>query len=465
MKLKSGVTFLGLLCVVLATPASAAKITIGDQGGYVDVGAIVQTWARMEQNGNAHHDGVSTDIFFRRMRIYVNAALNEHIGVIVNTDVSYSQTYVTPQTGIVTNPTTQIETIRFNQPTVVLNEGLGYYAFCKEFIFMAGQQLIPWVHESFEDVQRFGSLDEQTDVTQRGRPGGNAGGFQSRNRDMGIAFRGLLFNEILGYRIGVFNGTQTALGAVGTTASGLAITPALGTANGITFPAYAGVNPGDSPSFDGMIRINIVGSEAGYAYCGLCNDGKSYFSVGFGANVQPRGVIAPSRASPGATYAAYFADLFLDLPFGDNEFILEGGWVRNVYSGNGAPISGAAGLALINNAGDGFFGHVGMRFAWFYPYFAFEDYKSNLPDAYVTSTFVQFGNGGLAAAGRVGSLQTYHVGIKILGSPAPSSAFNIDLDVAFQSKANAGNIVPTVSATEPINGNQWVTTLAFNFKI
>jgi len=464
MKLKSGVSYLGLLCVVLAAPAQAAKITIGDQGGYVDVGAIVQTWVRMEQNGNAHHDGVSTDIFFRRMRIYVNAQLNEHIGVIVNTDVSYAETYVAPQTGIVTNPTTQLEAIRFNQPSIVINEGLGYYAFCKEFILMAGLQLVPWTHESFTDVQRFGSLDEQTDVTQRGRPGGNGGGFESRDRDMGIAFRGLLFNDIINYRIGVFNGTQTALGAVGATNSGLTVpigTPAVATA--ATFPAYAGANPGDAPSFDGFIRLNIVGSEGGYAFCGLCNDGKAYFSVGFGANLQPRGVIAPARTSPTATYAAYFADLFLDLPFGDNEFVLEGGWVRNVYSGNGAPLQSATALALINNAGDGFYGHIGMRFAWFYPYFAFEDYISNLNPNNVQSTFVQFGNGGLPAAGRVGTLQTYHVGIKLLTSPAPSSAFHIDLDVAFQNKTNAGEVIP--GSTEPLNGNQWVTTLSFNFKI
>jgi hypothetical protein len=155
--------------------------------------------------------------------------------------------------------------------------------------------------------------------------------------------------------------------------------------------------------------------------------------------------------------------LFLDLPFADNEFILERGWVRNVYSGNGAPLQSATALALVNNAGDGFFGHIGMRFAWFYPYFAFEDYISNLNAANVTSTFVQFGNGGLAASGRVGTLQTYHVGIKILASPPPASGFNIDLDMAFQNKENAGAPIP--GTTEAYNGNQWVMTLAFNFKV
>jgi hypothetical protein len=36
--------------------------------------------------------------------------------------------------------------------------------------------------------------------------------------------------------------------------------------------------------------------------------------------------------------------------------------------------------------------------------------------------------------------------------------------MAFQNKENAGNLAPG-STTEFLNGNQWVGTLAFNFKI
>jgi hypothetical protein len=439
----------GLSCMLLATPARAARINIGDQGGFVDVGAIVQTWARMEQDGNANHTGVSTDFFFRRLRVYVNAALNEHIGVVVNTDLSYTQTYVSPQSAIITNNTTQLESIRFNQPSIVMNEGLGYYRFSKELIFMAGLQLVPWVHETTEDVTKFGSLDEQTDVTERGRPTG----FFSRNRDMGVAIRGLLFNDILNYRIGVFNGVQTALGSATPTAIA-GVTPAL------TYAAYAGVNPGDAPSYDGYIRINIIGSEGGYSFCSLCQDGNAYFSVGGGANVQPRAVTAPSRASPGATYNAYFIDTNLDLPFGDNEFVIGGGWVRNVYSGNGNPLLSSAALALINNAGWGVYGHIGVRFKWFYPYFAYEDYVSNLNPNNLTSTFLAF-NSGLAASGRVGSLQTFHVGFKVLPS---INWFMLTFDMAFQSKENAGDPL-SGSTTEFLNGNQWAGTLEVSVKI
>jgi hypothetical protein len=461
MKLKSGVMFLGLMCVVLATPASAAKITIGDAGGFVDVGIVLQTWVRVEDNGNAHHDGPSFDIFFRRMRIYVNGAINEHIGVITNTDVSYTFDSVTNATGIVTNPTTAQDVIRFAAPEIILNEALGYWIACKEFTFYAGLQLLPWVHESLTDITRFAALDEQADATERGRPSS----FFGRDRDMGLVITGDL--AFINYRLGVFNGTQTALGNKNSTnALGGTPAPPVGAVPTVgQFGPYAGANPGDAPSFDGAIRINIVGTEPGYFYAGgLANNGKAYFSIGGGANIQPRGVIAPGRNSPTATYQGYFADLHLDIPFGDNEFVVEAGWIRTIYSGNGAPLNSESGTALINNAGNAFYGSVGIRFAWFYPYFAMEDYQSNLPSMSVAqNTFLPFGTGGVPA-GLVGNLTTYHGGLKfLLGGPS-GNQFMVNLDIAFQNKENAGNAF-NAAGTEFYSANQWYGTVEFQWKI
>ena len=462
MKLKSGVLYLGLLCVLLATPAHAMRINVGDNGAFVDPAVVLQTWVRITENGNASRTGVSTDIFFRRMRLYINGAINEHIGVITNTDVSYTQTGAAAG-DIVTNPVTQQNSVRFASPTIVINEALGYINVCKEFKFYAGLQLLPWVHESLTDITRFAALDEQTDVTERGRPAGYFG----RDRDMGLVVTGDL--AFINYRIGVFNGVQTAPGKVTPTASGLSTTVPTATAaqNAANFPAYVGVNPGDAPSFDGAIRLNIVGIEPGYAYAGgIAHDGKSYFSVGFAANIQPRAIAAPSRASNGASYQGYSADLHLDLAFGDNEFVVEAGWVRTVYSGNGSPINAAiaGGLALVNNAGNGFYGSVGFRFGVIYPYFAMEYYKSNLSDDYVQSTYQAFGNAWGAAAGRVGTLATYHGGLKFLLAGPNGNLFMINLDMAFQGKTNAG--VGTVGSEGiPTADNQWSGTLEFQWKI
>ncbi len=457
MKLKSGVPFLAVLCAVLATPASAAKITIGDSGGFVDVGAIVQTWVRVNERGSADHSGPSYDIYFRRMRFYVNGAINEHIGIIANTDVSYTQAGAAAS-DVIVSPVTVQNSVRFASPTIVMNEALGYWAACKEFTFYAGLQLLPWVHESLTDITRFAALDEQTDATERGRPAGYFG----RDRDLGLVVTGDL--AFINYRIGVFNGVQTIAGKSTVTATGLVTGP---TNVAVNYPAYTGVNPGDSPSFDGAIRINIIGQEPGYFYAGgLANNGKSYLSIGGGVNFQPRAIAATARGLSTATYTGYFADLHMDINFGGSELVLEAGWVRTVYSGNGAPVpsTNAGGLALINNAGNAYYGSLGIRFAWFYPYFAMEYYKSNLPDALVQSTYQAFGNAWGAAAGRVGTLATYHGGLKFLISPPPGNQFMINLDMAFQGKTNAGQVT-AVSGGEAINGNQWSGTIEFQWKI
>jgi len=463
MKLKSWVTSLAVLCVVAsAGSADAARINIGDSGGFIDPGAIVQTWVRITQNGSADHSGPSYDFYLRRMRFYMNGAINSQIGVIANTDISYTQAGAAAG-DVITNPVTQQNSVRFASPTIVMNEALGYWYPCKEFVLQVGLQLLPWVHESMTDITKFAALDEQTDATERGRPAGYFG----RDRDIGIVVRGVLFGDgILEYRLGIFNGVQTIAGKSTPTATGLTATGTTPNNGAVNYPAYTGVNPGDAPSFDGFIRINIIGSDsANYAYTGgIAYNGKSYLSVGAGANIQPRAIAAPVRGAPGANYQGYFVDLHGDFAFGDNELVIEAGWVRTVYQGSGAPLPSASSLALINNAGNALYGSLGVRFGIIYPYFAIEDYMSNLNDQQIQSTYQAFGTGWGAAAGRVGSLVTYHGGLKLFASGAPGNQFMINLDLAFQGKAQAGNVTVAGGPT-PINGNQWSGTLEFQWKI
>ncbi|HMK72204.1 MAG TPA: hypothetical protein VK454_02635 [Myxococcaceae bacterium] len=416
---------------------------------------------RITTNGSADHSGPSYDFYFRRMRFYINGAINNQIGIIANTDVSYTQVGAAAS-DVTISPVTVQNSVRFASPTIVMNEALGYWTPCKEFVLMVGLQLLPWVHESLTDITKFAALDEQTDATERGRPPG----FFGRDRDVGVAIRGVLFGDgILSYRIGVFNGVQTIAGKGTPTATGLTATGTTPNNGAVNYPAYTGVNPGDAPSFDGFLRINILGVETGYAMQGgIAYDGKSYLSVGAGANIQPRAIAAPARGAPGANYQGYFVDLHGDFAFGDNELVIEAGWVRTVYQGSGAPLPSASGLALINNAGNALYGSIGVRFGFFYPYFAIEDYMSNLNDQQIQSTYQIFGTGWGAAAGRVGSLTTYHGGIKLFGSPPPGNQFMINLDLAFQGKAQAGNVTVAGGAT-PINGNQVSGTLEFQWKI
>ena len=468
MRLLTWVPVSVCLCV-LAEPAWAAKITIGDQGGFVDVGVIAQTWVRVAENGATDHAGPSFDIYLRRMRIYVNGAVNAHFGIISNTDVSYTQGTITNATGVITNPETAQNVVRFSSPTIVLNEALGYWAVCPEFIFQAGLQLLPWVRQTATDITKFSALDEQGDVTERGRPTG----FFGRNRDMGLVVRGLLFNNRIDYRVGVFNGVQSFAGSSVYTASGFvsAGSNKLGApVADVYYAPYGAVNPGDSPSFDGLVRINFLGYEPDYSLLGIAYNGKAYFAIGGGVNYQPRAIPPTGRTvsfnSYTASYEGYFADLHLDLPFGNDlayELVVEAGWVRTVYSGNGAPVDSknAAGLALVNNAGNGYYGTVGMRFGIIYPYFAFEDYQSNLSPSSVNGVtyLATYGSTAGVPAGLVGNLTTYHVGLKFFISPPPGNQFMIDLEMAFQNKESPAN------PAAPVSGNQWYGTVEFQFKI
>jgi hypothetical protein len=444
MKLKSWVTSLAVLCVVAAAPADAAKISFSDQG-WIDIGALVQTWVRVTQNGAAVKDSPSYDIFLRRGRILLSGQFNNYIGFIMSSDVSY-----TVAGGYAAAPADAVavqDALRFHSPIFVMNEILGTFRACKEFTFDAGLMLLPWAHNSLTSSAKFLTLDEHTDITQRGRPAG----YQARDRDVGLEVRGLLFADILYYRIGVFNGVQSANGTQ----------PVVGP------PAVAGltgVNPGDSPSYNGTLRINILGKEDGYAFCEMCFASSPLFSVGFGAAIQPRAVRSPARGTPGATYNGYFADIFLNLPFGDNEFVLSGTWVRTVYSGNGGPLSSAnaAGLALINNAGNGFFGQIGIRFGWFAPTFALEYYNSNLNPVNITSTAMAFSG---PAFPRVGDLTSYKIGLNFYPEKA---TFNIRGEFALENKQNAGQTgAPGAlgNGGAVILDNQWAATVQFQWAI
>ena len=94
---------------------------------------------------------------------------------------------------------------------------------------------------------------------------------------LGLAIRGLLFNNVISYKVGIFNGVQTIAGKSTATPSGLVTRP---TNVAVNFPAYTGVNPGDSPSYDGYVRINFLGYEPDYSLLGIAYNGQAYFAVG-----------------------------------------------------------------------------------------------------------------------------------------------------------------------------------------
>jgi len=140
-------------------------------------------------------------------------------------------------------------------------------------------------------------------------------------RETGIQVRALFLNDLLYVRGGLFDGLhgkQTGTDAV-------------------TGP----VNGNGRPLVAGMARLNLIGSESGYAFPNLYMDGKSRVSVGVGAQYQGKGSNTPISTVNPATgakttrltavndYIALSADFFADLALSsDQEAMLEVNAVR-----------------------------------------------------------------------------------------------------------------------------------------
>src|SRR5262249_47264160 len=80
---------LGVLCLMAAGTANAAKISFSDKG-FIDVGGLVQAQYRIEQDAAGSGKDPSHDFLLRRARLIISGQYNDNIGFLVDTDVSYN---------------------------------------------------------------------------------------------------------------------------------------------------------------------------------------------------------------------------------------------------------------------------------------------------------------------------------------------------------------------------------------
>src|SRR5262245_52953327 len=162
-------------------------------------------------------------------------------------------------------------------------------------------------------------------------------------RDVGFGIRGLLLDDRIYYRAGVYNGVQTRP----TVTAG---TPPVTT---------QGINPGDAPRVAGQLRFNIAGKEDGYSFCQVCFAKSPIVSVGVGADFQANAVrnTAPVGPNPPnaptalgmGSFTNGFVDFFADIPFNENLELSIDVAANKIWAGDGAPQSGLAiqGMASI----------------------------------------------------------------------------------------------------------------------
>jgi hypothetical protein len=226
------------------------------------------------------------------------------------------------------------------------------YRVGKELLIDAGQMLLPFSHNELTSSARLATLDARGNLTKFSLNSTRS------NRDVGVEIRGLLLDDRLYYRLGVWNGVQTAS----------------------TTPTQPGVNPGDAPRFAGMVRFNILGKEDGYTFCGMCFGTDPILNVGVSADVEPNAVRSVAGSFP-STYRSYVADLFFDLPFGGNqELSFEVAVVKFDLGSQSTfyvpPTGASAATSFGANAGIGAYGHLAYRFGVISPNVVVEWFNS-----------------------------------------------------------------------------------------
>jgi hypothetical protein len=405
---------LGVLCLMAAGTANAAKISFSEKG-FVDVGALVQAQYRIEQDAAGSGKDPSNDFLLRRARLIISGQFNDNIGFIIDTDVSYATgPGTTPNVPTGAGGASPTATGVYNG--IYLLDALAVYKVGKELILDAGLMLIPSMnHNGLTSGAKYASV---TNFTQYFSPNSQRG-----TRDVGVELRGLLLDDRLYYRLGVFNGVQSR-----------ATVPAV-----VGPPAVAanpGINPGDAPRVAGTLRFNIAGKEDGYAFCQVCFSKTPIISVGVGADFQANAFRGTAPTGPGTSVSTGMgswttgnADIFADIPFSEDVELSVDIAAAKIWAGTDTPQSGVAiqGLATLR------FGIIG-------PYVQIEYFDSS-------AAYVGRGN-------TVGNLTTYRGGLSLY---VLQHTYKISAEFAYQQKEKANE---TIDGTL-IPPNHWVGTLQF----
>jgi len=339
----------------VGTQAQAATVFKDEEKGVaVNVGALLQPWFQVtkplgDNKGSAGigaPDGKSPsfDLFLRRARILVYGNITKDLAYFIETDQ--------PNLG---------KGGDFSTSTFV-QDAFFSYTFMPELKLDAGMMLVPLSHHTIEGAIGLNALDYHADTIRF--PAGKI------FRDTGIQLRGLAANNLLHYRLGVFEGVRSA-------------SPA---------PANSRpLNKSGLPRVTAQVRVNIMGDESDFFLKGIYFSPKPLISVGLGADLQANGV-RKLNGDPGL-YRALSADVFVEYPFtADDELIFKANFfnygegaavltpaVAAVTDPNTGAVTPAVPAALVpgSNAlaagGNAFYAEVGFRHAWIEP-LAFIDY-------------------------------------------------------------------------------------------
>jgi hypothetical protein len=255
------------LSVAFAGSARAEKLTI-DADTFVNIAVLIQPQITATEGASPSGD-VATDFFLRRGRLVLAGQIDPKISFVFITD--------------------QANWGRggdFSAPFLI-QDALASYKVAPELTLSAGFLLLPFLRHNYTSAGALNGLDFHAAVIRF--PAGRA------FRDMGVEARGLLLDNKIYYRAGVFNGVAGRAATM--------MTP--------------DVNRHDAPRAVGTVRYNILGKEDGYAFPGIYFAKEPIVNVGVGVDWQQSIIGADERR-----YLAYMVDAFADYPFApDRELV------------------------------------------------------------------------------------------------------------------------------------------------
>jgi hypothetical protein len=292
---------MGLLLVLWAFPAGAAKVFEDkEKGVVVNVGVLAQPWMQITAaGGGAEGDGPcgssdhpscspgvgnpeggpSLDFFMRRARLMLWGSVTKELSFFIDTDqANWGKGGV------------------YNQPMVV-QDAFFSYAFMPELKLDAGMMLVPLSHHTLEGATSLNALDYHSDMIRF--PAGHT------FRDIGVQLRGLVANDLIHYRVGIFGGVRAPAAVAG-----------------MPQPAGTPVNDMGLPRVTGHLRVNVMGSEPDFFLKGIYFSPTPIVTVGLGLDFQPNATRRVSGAR--RNYFAGSLDVFAEYPFSaDDEIIFK----------------------------------------------------------------------------------------------------------------------------------------------
>lgn len=299
------------LLIALLTPSTALALNLYDkEGTRLDVAILLQPQVRLV--GDASPSGApSTDLYLRRARLLVHGALTSSISFFLETE--------SPNLGLDSD---------FSNPFVLL-DAYGSFRVLRALSVDAGLILVPLSHHATQGATSLSTLDYHAALLRFPRTLGRAG------RDVGVQLRGLVLDDRLHYRVGVYNGIEGAAPAADAPAG----TPT--------------VNADDVPRVSGQLRVNLLGKESGFFFQGIYFAQAPLLSVGLGADFEPDALRVGATTSH---YLALAADAFLDLPLGEADELVAQVAFHHYDQGAGS-----------TNTGNGGFVELGWRHEFLQP--------------------------------------------------------------------------------------------------